>query len=368
MTAPSPVAAAVRGYAAAARAALGSDTAPVVSYAGIWLLLAGLATALDDDPEAPALLGMPAAQARAAADRLCAEPGVVHARIGGWLAQAVQLIGEPPIALERGLDRARLDRWAAEATDGMIDTFPLRLRPDTAIVVASALALAPQWSRPLEDLGGDRLALRDSGRRTAGRQTVADTVAAGPVAVVAPPTGDGVDVYSIVAAPEVSPGRVWAAVDEILDAAAAGTLADRRLPAPDGHAWRTVTATETVDAGTEPGAGQALWDAELPRWSATADLDVTGAPGVAAVAEALGDLLAEPTDAEAVQSAMAQYTDTGFRAAAVTAIGVRAMSMPLTVTVDVTRVHLTYDRPHAVVAVGRGGAWDGVPLVHCWVR
>lgn len=201
MTVLSPVAAAVRGYAAAARAALGSDTAPVVSYAGIWLLLAGLATALDDDPEAPALLGMPAAQARAAADRLCAEPGVVHARIGGWLAQAVQLIGEPPIALERGLDRARLDRWAAEATDGMIDTFPLRLRPDTAIVVASALALAPQWSRPLEDLGGDRLALRDSGRRTAGRQTVADTVAAGPVAVVAPPTGDGVDVYSIVAAP-----------------------------------------------------------------------------------------------------------------------------------------------------------------------
>ena len=28
---------------------------------------------------------------------------------------------------------------------------------------------------------------------------------------------------------------------------------------------------------------------------------------------------------------------------------------------------VTFDRPHAVVAVARGGAWEGVPLFHCWV-
>ena len=367
MSEVSPVAAAVRDYAAVARAELGAHTEPVVSYTGIWLLLAGLATALDDDPGATALLGMPPSQARGAAARLCAEPGVVHARIGGWVAQAAQLIGVPPIDLERGLVQDRLDRWAAEATDGMIDSFPLVMRPDTAIVVASALALAPQWRAPLHDVGGGRLGLADSGRRTAGRQTVVHTVAAGPVAVVVPPSDDGVDVYSIIAAPDIAPAQVWAAVDEVLEAAAAGTLPDRHLPTPDGHAWRTVTRAETVDAGSEPAAGHELWDAELPRWSATADLDVTAAPGVQAMAAALGRLLAEPTEAEAVQSAMAEYTASGFRAAAVTAIGVRAMAMPMTVSMRITRVHLTYDRPHAVVAVGRGGAWDGVALVHCWV-
>jgi hypothetical protein len=30
-------------------------------------------------------------------------------------------------------------------------------------------------------------------------------------------------------------------------------------------------------------------------------------------------------------------------------------------------VDLTFDRPHAVVALARGGAWAGVPLVHAWV-
>ena len=28
---------------------------------------------------------------------------------------------------------------------------------------------------------------------------------------------------------------------------------------------------------------------------------------------------------------------------------------------------LGFDRPHAVVAVARGGAWEGVPVVHAWV-
>lgn len=28
---------------------------------------------------------------------------------------------------------------------------------------------------------------------------------------------------------------------------------------------------------------------------------------------------------------------------------------------------LSFDRPHAVVALARGGAWEGVPVVHAWV-
>lgn len=366
MSTLSPVSVAIADYARRARKELGADTEPVVSYAGIWLLLGALGTALDDD-DARDFLGMPATRARAAVAELCAEPGVVHARIGGWLAAGARLIGVPPIELERGLDQARLDRWAAQATDGMIEKFPVQLEPETAIVVASALALAPQWTRALEELSGDRLGLCDRAGQPAGLQTVVDTRAAGPVVVAAPPSDDGVAAYSVIAAPDIAPERVWTAIDEALEAAAAGALPDRGLPAPDGHSWRTVTQTETLTAGSEPAAGEVLWDSVLPRWSATANLDVMRAPGVSPVAAALGNLLADPTEADALQSAMAEYTATGFRAAAVTAIGVRAMSLPAMVTVPVTRVHVTFDRPHALVAVGRNGAWDGVPLVHCWV-
>jgi hypothetical protein len=33
----------------------------------------------------------------------------------------------------------------------------------------------------------------------------------------------------------------------------------------------------------------------------------------------------------------------------------------------VRHVSLSFDRPHAVVALARGGNWEGVPLVHAWV-
>jgi hypothetical protein len=44
-----------------------------------------------------------------------------------------------------------------------------------------------------------------------------------------------------------------------------------------------------------------------------------------------------------------------------------AMGAPQFVQRTIHRVEVTFDRPHAVVAVARGGAWEGVPLFHCWV-
>ena len=33
----------------------------------------------------------------------------------------------------------------------------------------------------------------------------------------------------------------------------------------------------------------------------------------------------------------------------------------------ISRVDLTFDRPHAVIAIARGGPWEGVPVFNAWV-
>ena len=66
-----------------------------------------------------------------------------------------------------------------------------------------------------------------------------------------------------------------------------------------------------------------------------------------------------------MQAATAAYDENGFEGA-VTAIAM-LMGAPEFVQRTIHRVEVTFDRPHAVVAVARGGPWEGVPLFHCWV-
>jgi hypothetical protein len=33
----------------------------------------------------------------------------------------------------------------------------------------------------------------------------------------------------------------------------------------------------------------------------------------------------------------------------------------------IRRVELMFDRPHAVIAIARGGPWEGVPVFNAWV-
>ena len=66
------------------------------------------------------------------------------------------------------------------------------------------------------------------------------------------------------------------------------------------------------------------------------------------------------------QVVRAEFDADGFKAAAVTAMA-RVGSAPEFVKARVRRVDLDLRGSHAVVAVARGGAWEGVPLVSAWV-
>lgn len=370
MSADRRLAEVVSAYARRARRDLGTDHAGIVSYAGLWMLLAALApVARGERAEGLAeTLGLDVEQAAAAADVLLSEPHpTVAAALGAW--SRTDLGARLPLRLDVGPmpDQTALDAWAHDRTRGLVPTFPLEVRPETVLLLASALVLQPRWSRRLVE--DDGWLVLDSGL-----QSVVATEAAGLVAVAVPPTDDAVDVVSVVADPDVPADRVWDAVDEVVAVLDAGGLRHGAAPEElaDGHAW-TVRVEEQllfpdqqrllVDGSPHP----SRWTSWLPRWESTTRTELGRAPGVGDVVAALARVVPEAAGPWAcVQSATASYDEEGFTAAAVTALGM-TMGAPEPTPRTVREVRLSFDRPHAVVAVARGGSWEGMPLFSAWV-
>ena len=346
---------AVRTYAATTRSALGTAESPVISYAGLWLLLASLAPVAATETDE--ILGLNRADARATALRLLEAPHpTIGAAVAGWLRPGVQLTKGLPVVLDPLPEQAGLDAWAEENTRGLIKEFPLEIDAQTLIVLASALVVTPRWSEPL-DHDGDGLLLLESGF-----QAVVETEAAGPVAVACPPSEDGISVYSVIAPDGVAAEDVWRAAEEVVRRIDAGEIRNHTFD-PDGetpgHAW---TVEEITVLG---GAPSDRWRSHLPEWSAEDRHDLSAAPGVAEIARGVMAAVEEESEAACVQKAVASYNSEGFEAAAVTGMMVRAAAAPR--ETKVRQIDLRFDRPHAVVAVARGGAWEGIPLFDSWV-
>lgn len=355
----------ITAYAASTRQALGTAQKPAISYLGLWLLLARFASVVTDPHRArlSEVLGVSCEDATAlAAGLLDAPHPTVAAALGAWSRS--QLATRLPLALDEMPDQAGLDSWASEHTRGLIERFPIEIDELTQLVLATALVLQPRWTEKMSTDENGRLVL------AGGLQTIVDTKAAGLVAVAKPFSEDGVDVVSVIAAQDVLPIDVWRGVDEVIAKLNEGALWHGGSPVGnlgDGHAWTDREVTETFIEWDAPGHYDYLWRSHLPRWSVSVDSALTAAPGVAELAASIREAVPEldgPT--ECVQAATAAYDENGFKAAAVTVMAM-AMGAPEFVERTIHRVELTFDRPHAVVAVARGGAWEGVPLFHCWV-
>jgi len=112
---------------------------------------------------------------------------------------------------------------------------------------------------------------------------------------------------------------------------------------------------------------------EAPRFTVRARHDLTTYPdvfGLATVRDAsrqqLPGISEHPIAVDqAAQDAFAEFTDTGFRAAVVTAVGMmRASMVRRTEEYEVRRVTVTFDRPYGFLAVHRD---SGLVLVAGWV-
>ncbi|WEV78805.1 hypothetical protein O9K63_03140 [Janibacter cremeus] len=361
-------ASAVTRFAARCRGDLDQAETSVVSHAGLWLLLASVAehVTAEDGERLAEILGLPTDEASALARRLLAEPHpTLAATFGAWVAEGVTT---PLSNANRSIpDQAALDQWAAEHTRGLIDRFPIQVDESALLLLATALVLEPRWTEPLRVDEDGRLVL------DGGLQTIVRTEAAGLVAVAKPFSQDAVDVLSVIAAPEVPPSQVWQAVDEVAEMLGNGALwrAEKPSDTPaNGHAWWCRTRVESIvrseDDLTRADGAVRRWRSRLRRWSAVeTSIDFDDAPGLAEVARALVPDVEDPQFA-CVQSVRGEFDEDGFRAAAITA-GVVLTGMPDFVDAPVERVELDFSGAHAVVAIARGGAWEGIPLVSAWV-
>jgi hypothetical protein len=224
-------------------------------------------------------------------------------------------------------------------------------------VLASALATSVDWEAPFELAPSAELRSPWSEqvahvlRSVPQHEAYIASSPVGDVAVHTARSADGLAVTSVIAEPGVAPADVLAA--------AHGTLQRRslyELALGDGPLW---TVAETRGHGEQH-------TALLPTWSAQSEHDLMRPEfGFPAAAQALVELL-PPGEygAEATQSALARYTRTGFEAAAVTAMAIRAVAV---IEGRKRTATLRFGHPYAVVARAIGGEWDGVPVFSVWV-
>ncbi|NMO00347.1 hypothetical protein HH308_03860 [Gordonia sp. TBRC 11910] len=359
---PSPLATAINNYGAHARAVVGSDS--VVSWPGLWLLLAIAADVVgfDNVPNLGDHLGMPPAQAAAAAEALVADkrPGITAAA-AVWLdSQVAERFSAqaPPIPTQR-----ILDAWASDNTDGMSDSFPIEVTLDTVALLATAMLANVAWQPPLLVDADGRLVLNE------GVQAIVHTDAAGFVAVAKPMAEGDAEVISVIAAPDVEQPDVWRAVEEVVELVNNRALhhGSREGVTGDGHSWTIRTETQRFQRHLAPTDHTETWSTHLPAWEQTAKSVLTDAPGVADIATVLLEGARDDAEVLVQQAARAKYDAEGFAAAAVTAMAMRAGSVPDYVNREVTKVRVDFDRPHALTAIGRGGIWEGIRLFDAWV-
>ncbi len=362
----------------------------VVSGLGVWLLLALLA------PEAPEpartvleeALGTDADDAAARAARLLdhAHADVAQA-VAVWAQRALltpdfdRWAARLPSTVARGAmpTQDEADAWTRQQTGGLVERFPLRLRPLTAVVLASALATKVSWTSPFDlaeaPLGGVFAQARQVLSSKPGHDVrLVDTAAAGRVAVHTAWSACGLRVLSVIAQADRAVGDVHQAA---LEAAAAPGVDLFDVPLGAGHAW---TLDETVERMVSRTDRRTTAHALLPAWDATTDVPLDDEPWFAAAATTTAPWVTEPDGTEGRQSAVASYDRTGFSAAAVTALAPRAGAAYRPAPerdVRIRHLEVRLDRPYAVLAVAGQPThlppdpqlehWDDVPVFSAWV-
>ena len=389
----------VAAYALRLHAAAG-DRHHVVSPLGAWLLVALTAPLASgsDRERLERVLGCDAETARRAADELLENPhpalalafatwhrGDIGAGLDAWRWAL------PPCATTSSMPtQAEANAWACEQTRGQIESMPVEINDDSRLLLATAVATEVPWERAFElvsaaELGGPwaTRVKRVMRRHQKGSvQVVARTEAAGFVGVSRECSRGGLDVISVIAAPDVQAARVIAAAYEVAACFArlpstAAFVNAFDLPATS-HAW--VVRERVLENFSGPERIERS-EVTIPAWTAGTELgDLIAAPGTgfAEIASAiLGQLPPDPRGdrANATQVARARFDTNGFSAAAVTVLHIIGAMRPTPRRAIERTVEVRFDRPFAVVAAtntdrfSRQGVvlWRGMPAFGAWV-
>jgi serine protease inhibitor len=356
----------------------------VVSGLGLWPLLAMLATAADEPgrSELAEAAGVDAEVGAAKAVELIEAVDSardLHAALGVWVHEQLKLSESfdsvVPAALSGTLtgdlagDKAKLDAWATEHTDGLIREMPLEVTADLAVVLASALSLRTTWEQAFTEqvrqvhegpwAGGAWHWLERTDRDLG-------TVRRYDGLTVVTVQGDAdVDVLLGIGAAEARQGDVLAG---LLAASAGAEGMDGAELVEQGEPGDDVAPGVRIGQTTAPVPEVRL---SLPSFKVEAEHDLLelqqlfGLTTVTSAPRGGGHFSALSPDSlvvgQAKQTVLARFFATGFEAAAVTAMGLMRTSMP---TKQARRLEVSLNRPFAFVAVHRVSR---LPVVAGWI-
>jgi hypothetical protein len=168
----------------------------------------------------------------------------------------------PDVVAHGGVpSQLELDEWARRHSLGLIEQFPLPIEEDTAIVLADALAIRVQWDEPFEVAEAQGLLWGEWERRVAGvlrapqshDMFIADTDAAGDVAVHAARSATGLTVVSVIAGPAVPPSSVNRAAHDVAELMVSGS---QRCATPVAVRAAAPTRSFVVDPGGTGGGSR----------------------------------------------------------------------------------------------------------------
>jgi serine protease inhibitor len=363
-----------------------ADPTTVFSGVGIWLLLGWLASGsggvVASDLEAA--VGLPIDAAGFAASDLfnaLTSGPAVRAALGIWARDDVpikeawsqvlpqqclrRLTGEPE------KDQKQLDNWAHGVTDGLIPSFPIELTPKTVMTLATGLLVRTAWLTKFTSMPGSFEAGPWKG--LAAQQLWAATDLNDQIAVIQTDSGpltmlrwagsDGIDVCLLLGDPAARPEEVLPRGIEFVGAT---------------RSWPSVQAEMLVGPCLSVSEATSARDADQLQVQTVA-FDLAARHDLLANAElfglsnalspvpghfpAISDI---PLKVEkAAQSAVASFTAEGFKAAAVTAVGLAPGSAWPRQTYSVKQVSLVIERPFGFVAVDRD---TSLVIVAGWVE
>ncbi|MGC4944473.1 serpin family protein [Kribbella sp. DT2] len=358
----------------------------VISGLGLWPLLALLATAADEPGrgELAEAVGVDPSTAAAQAVELVGaldEAADLHAALGLWVHQQLKLSESFGAVLpteltgvltgDPSVDKANLDAWAAEHTDGLIREMPLEFTPDLALVLASALSLHTTWARPFREqikrIGDGDWAGSWHWLDRTDNDLDAVRVHDGRLTVITVAGDADVDVLLGVASPETPQPDVLAGLLAAVADPAGGRPGSTLIA--EGEHGQELAPAVTLSRTTSATPDVTL---ALPSFSVSADHDLLalrslfGLDTVGSTPEAQGHFSAISPDQLAVgqanQSVLARFHATGFEAAAITAIG---MTRTAALRPASPRLAVALTHPFAFAAVHRP---TGLPVVTGWIQ
>lgn len=271
------------------------------------------------------------------------------------------------------------NRWVSDKTGGLINKLPIPIEESTYLILLSAIATHTKWRAPFREvpnndiLNGDfkdasKVLISDSSH-----QVYIEDTEFGMVGVHVAHGTNGLDVYSVIADPKVDYLDVLQVAHEIAEE-------DR-----DGNQGVPLHQLEVDASGlyTVEHIKSAYGDqrvAYLPSWKTETSLknlqrrpELGFTPVMNAISKASGidpeGVNITETDIVVQQDIVAEYTASGFDAAAVTQMSMRIGAVSVPVLNDALKLSIPFDHPYAVVAVVRdNSAWTGTPIFSSWVK